>query len=318
MRYWTLPVAALWFLVAGCVAPSADPSSAPPSSPLSSAAPSPMESVAPSAEPTPTPPPTPAPASPEPIAVVDLSPDTYARVVLDGLQVRSKPGTDPDSVVRQPSLPASWLVVVVDGPVEASGDSWYLVQPVVIEESPLGYPFGWVAAAGPDGEPSLEPAEVDCPSRPADLRDIATLNQADEMFYEITCFGDEPITFEARLATSSAICGSEFPWGLDPEWMLGECSIDPRYLVDVDPDVTEYELYTAWAPQVDVQGPDPSTPRAKLPLVEVTGQYNHPAARTCQPTVPPEQLGDDFPGREFIVLECRRQFVITSVSELEK
>lgn len=325
MRYWTLPVVALWFVLAGCVAPAADPSSVPtsqlpgmstvPSTPPS-ADPSPLQSPAPSAEPTPTP--TPTPASAEPIGLVDLPPDTYARVVVDGLQVRSKPSTNPDSVVRQPSLPADWLVVVVEGPVEASGHSWYLVQPVIIEEHPLFYPFGWVAASGTDGDPSLEAAEVDCPSRPTDLRDIATLNQADEMFYEVTCFGDEPITFEARLATSSAICGSEFPWGLDPEWMLGECSIDPRYLVNVDPDITDDELYAAWAPDVDVRAPDPSTPRGDLPIVEVTGEYNHPAALTCEPTVPPEQLGDDFPGREFIVLECRRQFVITSVSKLEK
>ena len=43
-----------------------------------------------------------------------------------------------------------------------------------------------------------------------------------------------------------------------------------------------------------------------------------PAARTCRATVPPEQLGDDFPGNEFLVLECRREFVITSLDELEK
>jgi hypothetical protein len=320
MRHWTLPVVALWFLIAGCVAPAADPSSAPTSqppdtSPLpSSAVPSALQSAAPGATPTPKP----LLASLEPIAVIDLSPDTYAHIVVDGLEVRSKPGTTPDSVVRQPPLPAGWLVVVVDGPAEASGGSWYLLQPVVIEESALGYPFGWVAAAGADGEPSLEPAEVDCPARPSDLRDIATLNQSDEMFYEVTCFGDDPITFEARLATTSVVCGSEFPWGLDPEWMLGECSIDPRYLVDVDPDITDYELYTAWAPDVDMRGPDPSTPRDELPFVEVTGQYNHPAARTCQPALPPEQLGDDFPGNEFLVLECRREFVIASMSELEK
>ena len=111
------------------------------------------------------------------------------------------------------------------------------------------------------------------------LREVATLNHGDEMIYELTCFGDEEVTFRARLATSSAICGLELPYALEPRWMTGACSIDPRYLVHVDPKNTDDELYTSWAPDVSVRGPDPSTPRDELPVVEVTGQYDHPAAQ---------------------------------------
>ena len=162
-----------------------------------------------------------------------------------------------ESPVRQPSLPNGMLVVVVDGPVHASGYDWYQVQPTILEESALFYPFGWVAGADKDGEPWLEPATVECPPLPSTLREVATLNHDDEMFYEVTCFGDEEVTFRARLATSSAICGLALPYALEPRWMTGACSIDPRYLVHVDPKNTDDELYTSWAPDVSVRGPIP-------------------------------------------------------------
>ena len=120
------------------------------------------------------------------------------------------------------------------------------------------------------------------------------LNHVDEMFYELTCFGDEEVTFRARLATSSAICGLELPYALEPRWMTGACSIDPRYLVHVDPENTA-ELYTSWAPDVNVQSPDSSTPRDELPVVEVTGQYDHPAAQDCRAVVPSGTPSADLP-----------------------
>ena len=159
---------------------------------------------------------------------------SYARVVANELRVRAEP--DDQSLVRQPSLPNGMLVVVVDGPVHASGYDWFQVQPTILEESAQFYPFGWVAGADKDGEPWLEPATVECPPLPSSLREVATLNHDDEMIYELTCFGDEEVTFRARLATSSAICGLELPYGLEPRWMTGACSIDPRYLVHVDPE----------------------------------------------------------------------------------
>ena len=48
-------------------------------------------------------------------------------------------------------------MVVLDGPVQASGYDWYLVQPTIMSDTEQPYPFGWVAAAGKDGEPWIEP-----------------------------------------------------------------------------------------------------------------------------------------------------------------
>ena len=313
----SLALAQVVLVLAACSATAAAPSPAPSTAPTPSASvvvpsdapPSPTPS--PRATPTPVQTATAAPAAPT--AAPDDSLLPYARVVANELRVRSEPSDQ--ALVRQPSLPNGMLVVVVDGPVHASGYDWYQVQPTILEESARFYPFGWVAGADKDGEPWLEPAAVDCPPLPSSLREVATLNQGDEMMFELTCFGDEEVTFRARLATSSAICGLELPYSLEPRWMTGACSIDPRYLVHKDPKNTA-ELYTSWAPDVSVRGPDPSTPRDQLPVVEVTGQYDHPAAQDCRAVVPSGTPSADLPDPNSIVLNCRRQFVITAVREV--
>ena len=119
-----------------------------------------------------------------------------------------------------------------------------------------------------------------------------------------------------RLATSSAICGLELPYALEPRWMNGVCSIDPRYLVHVDPS-NSAALYASWAPDVSARGPDASTPRNELPVVEVTGQYDHPAAQRCRAVVPSGTPSADLPDPDSIVLNCRRQFVITAIRKVE-
>ena len=305
-------------LLAACSATAAAPSPSP------STVPSPSASASPSAAlPTPTPTPSPrattVPASTaapiEPSAAPSSSLLTYARVVANDLRVHEEP--DNQSSVRQPSLPNGLLVVVVDGPVKASGYDWFQVQPPFLEEAAQFYPFGWVAGASKGGAPWLEPATVECPPLPSTLHEVASLNYEDEMIYELTCFGDEEVTFRARLATSSVTCGLELPYGIEPVWMTGACSIDPRYLVAVDPEETVDELYTSWAPNVTVPGPDPSTRRNKLPIVEVTGQYDHPAAQECRAVVPSGTPSADLPDPDSMVVNCRRQFVITAVREVE-
>ena len=230
-------------LLAACSATAAAPSPAPSTSSSPSAS-APLPSAA-LPQPTPSPRATTVPtatAAPiEPSAAPSPSLLSYARVVADDLRVHEEP--DNQSSVRQPSLPNGLLVVVVDGPVKASGYDWFQVQPPFLEEAARFYPFGWVAGASKGGAPWLEPATVECPPLPSTLHEVASLNYEDEMIYELTCFGDEEVTFRARLATSSAICGLELPYGLEPAWMTGACSIDPRYLVPVDPKDTD-ELYT--------------------------------------------------------------------------
>jgi serpin B len=74
--------------------------------------------------------------------------------VSDRLRVRSEPRVSDDSIRYEPVLPLGTELTVLDGPVRASGYTWYKVAPVsfVGLEGP-GY--GWVALAGTDGEPWL-------------------------------------------------------------------------------------------------------------------------------------------------------------------
>ena len=165
-------------------------------------------------------------------AVVDSVPipaDAYARVVTNDLRVRTKPGVSADSKKLDPLLQDGEPLFVLDGPVQASGDHWYQVQPLSHDTGTEQPPFGWVAAAGKDGEPWIKPEAVDCPPFTADLAGISSLNEHEPRFFQITCFGDHEITFPARLVTPSEWCGLGEWLAVDPEW-LGECTTAPNYL----------------------------------------------------------------------------------------
>jgi hypothetical protein len=295
---------ALCLVVAACGS-SPGPTTTPPPSP--SVAPSPTETVAP----TPS-----GPASPPPVDSVPIPPDTYARVVTDDLRVRSKPGVSDDSEKLEPLLQDGALLVVLDGPVQASGYDWYLVQPTISFESESVAPFGWVAAADKDGEAWIEPAAVECPALPATVADLAAVNETDQQFYEVTCFGGREISFRARLASPEAACGIDVPWGTDPIW-FDSCYRDATYLVPVDDPGAGVPFFPTWAPDVDLGiAPDPQAQPEDWPIVEVTGLYDHPAAQTCRNRVNYEEPASREPDPAHTVFECRIQFVVTSLREV--
>lgn len=130
-------------LIAGCgtAAPSGTaPSMAPTQAPVSSRPPT---APSPSVGPTPTP----APSAPtDPFlgqVVVTVSAD---------LRIRSQPWVGDDSIKYEPLLPLGTELRVLDGPVKGSGYVWYQVEPVSFAGLD-GPGYGWVAAAGKDGEP---------------------------------------------------------------------------------------------------------------------------------------------------------------------
>ena len=139
--------AAVCLVLAACgAAPATTPS------PSQSSSPSPVAAVQPSPSASAPPTPSPEPSVSVPGDSVPFPPDTYARVVTDDLRIRSKPGVSDDSAKLEPLLQKGVWVVVLDGPVQASGYDWYLVQPTIPRATAAQYPFGWVAAAGKDGE----------------------------------------------------------------------------------------------------------------------------------------------------------------------
>ena len=159
------------------------------------------------------------PASVAPsIAASGLGPDTVAEVVTDDLRVRTAPTADDTSVVLEPLLQPGEKLFVVDGPVEADGYPWYQI---LIFDEQLTMPgealdekvieHGWVAGADTNGEVWLEAARPSCPAAPEDVADLASI----EGETALACFGDEPITINARVLD----CG-ESP-ELDPQGVCG-------------------------------------------------------------------------------------------------
>ena len=169
---------------------------------------------------------------------------------------------------------------MLDGPVQASGYDWYQVQPT-LTSTQRSYPFGWVAAAGKDGEPWIEPDAKECPPLPTTVDDLGAINQTAAMFFEITCFGGEEITFEARLRVPhDDICHDE-PWGVDPVWL------------DLCMGMRRYSSRSKRRPTAGGGGDMVArlrlehhartrVPQRDWPIVEVTGMFDHPAAETCR------------------------------------
>ena len=303
---WSLASAAICLVIAACGSSGAQPPS--------SARPVPSPSFTSSADPTAVPSPASDPA-PSRKPEREIRANSYARVVTNDLRVRSKPGVSDDSEKFKPLLQDGVELVVLDGPVEASGFDWYLVQPITEpsgEEDP--YPFGWVAAAGKDGEPWIAPEQRDCPQKPTDLESLR--DRDFESLVEIACFGGEDITFQARVGHPEIECGIEAPWGIDPEWLDSCLSSGNPMLVSKDgPD--RAEVWPIWEPGVDTSlVRDFDTPIEDWPIVEVTGMFDHPEAKTSRSRVNYEEPGLQEPSPDWVVLQCRLEFVVTSLREV--
>ncbi len=122
-------------------------------------------SIAPTASPltaTPAPTPTVEPsATPAhvvtPADLAALAPGALAETVTDSLRVRSQPRVAADSIMHTPTLPAGTPLIVIGGPVEASGYTWVEVSPVGITLNG-NVDAGWVAVADHDGTAWVLPA----------------------------------------------------------------------------------------------------------------------------------------------------------------
>lgn len=302
----TPAVGALVLALVGC-------SAAPNASPLSEHV---TPRVAP-ASPSPSPSPSPARPSTEPTHIAGVEPGLYAKVVADNLRIRSKPTVSDDSEKLEPLLEDGIRLLVIEGPVEASGYDWFHVQPSGYAKPGQNYPAGWVAA-GKDGEHWIEPYAFDCPPVPTDVDGFGDLNPAQaklDYYYRISCYGGLDVTFTARLEQQAAPCvGSDLPYAIEPDW-FGDCSTGYHHgLVALN----SYHrgVGHAWAPNVDLSiAAGPGAPPEEWPTVEVTGQFDHPAAKTCQ-RVPNVEDTPDFRLPALTILDCRNVFVVTSVREL--
>jgi hypothetical protein len=232
--------------------------------------------------------------------------------------VRSKPGVSDGSEKLEPLLPDGVRLLVLDGPVPASGYDWYQVKPIFDADTPEGgYPFGWVARAGKDGEPWIEPESASCPPAPTDIAGLSSLFATAPPYAAITCYSGHEVTFKARLgAQESMSCGIHGrPWGVEPAWLDG-CQVDPPFLAAVDN--LSLIVGPQWVPEIDrtIVPHNTATPDT-WPVVEVTGQFDHPAARTCRNRLDDPTTDVPEPDPALTVLNCRDWFVVTSMHEVE-
>ncbi len=123
-------------------------------------------SPSPSAGPNGTPSATPSAGSPAPSSSPAASPSgpsdaflgAVVKTVSGDVRMRSEPRVSDDSVKYDPLLPLGTELQVVGGPVEASGYTWYQVEPLGFTLK-SGASRAWVAAADHDGTPWIGVAE---------------------------------------------------------------------------------------------------------------------------------------------------------------
>ena len=286
--------------------PSSSPASAPPSvSPLPSASPtsrpvaghSPAPSL-PSANPG-VPAGTPAPSLPL------IARNSIATIVTDDLRMRSKPGVTDDSELLEPLLDRDREVLVVDGPVEASGYTWYLVAPLGLRADHQRS-VGWVAVADKNGETWVQPRDAECPEKPTTFTQMSEL----EPLIALACFGDEEIEFTAQAMEPEATCGVDAGWTIQPDWLGSTCPQPEFILVG---EGASRDMYTITEPGTELGDIDPGvTPEDAVDVV-VRGQFDHEASGSCQVDVYIPESGDPGVTPEQAVIICRSQFVITSM-----
>ena len=235
-----------------------------------------------------------------------VEPGFLAKTVTADLRIRSKPGLGAGSEKLEPLLKEGARLRVLAGPVEANGYDWFLVDPRAYDaETGRGYPTGWVAA-GKDGEPWLKPLRLDCPSVPTDVKDMRDLASD----YWLPCFAGVEIMFDARLEQTGYRCSS--PDGLQHA-MFGGCAAE--FITDLVALNAILRLFVVWGPTVDLSmAAPPAAPPEMWPTVEVTGQFDHPAAISCE-----SDTADDLTElaaeihQARAVLACRNAFVVTSL-----
>jgi serpin B len=165
--------------------------------PLATASPSPATSPSASAG-----------VSPAPTAGAEqdaMSVGAVVKTVSGDLRARSQPRVSDDSIKYEPLLPLGTQLQVIGGPVEASGYTWYQVEPLDFSLAD-GVSRVWVAAADHDGTPwigaigpaiqGLEVMASAVERRPADAKAARTAATS------ITAFG---IDFYRRMLADPSL-----------------------------------------------------------------------------------------------------------------
>ncbi len=204
--------------------------------------------------------------------------------------MRSEPGKGDTSEIYPPRLYQGAQMYILHGPVKASGHEWYEILPL---DAKYGDRAGWVASTSTSGEPWIVRAKATCPKAPATVAALASLTSGTRL----ACFGRVFLTVRGRLEDIAVEVGPGFDW--DPPW-FGRASI-----LLVDPTSSAAMVSGTWVNLVIDPTATVPDPLPVHTVVQVTGIFDHPAARACTATSrSPWQVFRDL---------CRWMFVVTEI-----
>jgi hypothetical protein len=139
-----------------------------------------------------------------------------------------------------------------------------------------------------------------CGSEPVDVAAMIAFTQANVVTPPVACFGDAPLTFEANWVGGGI---ADCPAAPEPAWLA--CSSFNLQAVGDTRKVGAAQLFVAVDPALTTL-PDPGTD------VQVTAQFDHPAAQDCHET---GSMPGESPAAVTEMIErCRNTLVITDVT----
>jgi DNA-directed RNA polymerase specialized sigma24 family protein len=242
--------------------------------------------------------------SPPAAAADELGIDVIAMVTLDGdnLRVRSAPGVGDDSRRLRPLLPAGTRMLVVGGPVEADGYTWWEVR----TDGVLVDLFGWVADGDEQG-PWVVPTAPRCWSG-LDAGAVTSLSRIDFL----ACYGDARV----RLDVDAGELWNDPPPPDACGWVRagGGCDADAEWLLLGTGEVEVRLAGGDVRPLGVAVPPDIAEAVRTLPLqrsLALTVSLDAPEAAGCR-------IRDAASGRALMpddqaVTACRLQFVVQEV-----
>jgi hypothetical protein len=236
---------------------------------------------------------TPAPAK----TPIILAPGTLVQVLQPGAFVYVSRDLKDNFNERPPGD----RLLILDGPINAGGTSWYRVE-WRGNSTYDGIP-GWLPSTF-QGHPAVAPVAPRCPSEVTDVVDLTALHPAERL----SCFGAQSITLGPVMLTD--LPGRTAGAAGFPAWLADEATVgmygrdgldgvDPPMLVRADPSAVETLPLGQW--------------------VAVTGHLDDPAASTCQR----HWIEDNGSGPWSVeqtpqeqIATCQEQFVISSVQSV--
>jgi hypothetical protein len=152
--------------------------------------------------------------------------------------------------------------------------------------------------------PSLEPTAslpVACASEPLDVAVLIAATQVNVGTPPAACFGDAPVSFAANWVGGGI---ADCPAAPEPAWLA--CSAFSLRAVGDTRKVGAAQLFVGVDPALSTL-PDPGTD------VQITAQFDHPAAQDCHET---GSMPGESPAPVAEMIErCRNTLVITDVTQ---